>query len=131
MKFLVGLGGGMVEEGGGKGSSTIFGQNFLFFQSFQKILTLPLYNLKRVKFCHTAFLITLCNVQNNILRIPFMGITRLYICTSHSFSLIFFGGIFYFLHTIFHTASSAAPQIPLYRRMLGSNPGPLQLVHWQ
>ncbi len=51
------------------------------------------------------------------------------VCKSSYISRWFF--YFFLLCTVFNTALSVAPQIPLCRRMLGSYPGLLRLRLWQ
>ncbi len=52
-------------------------------------------------------------------------------CIQSFFFLIFFGGIFFFLFVQYSALPHLPSSDPLCRRMMGSNPGPLQLVHWQ
>ncbi len=89
-----------------------------FFFTFTMI---PLQYSKKHIYVFSYFFIIVVFLINQLLFSP----------TSFQYTKYFFGGFFSFCSYNIQHCSSAAPQIPLCRRMLGSNPGPLQLVHWQ
>ncbi len=70
-------------------------------------------------FINTYCILYITNIQNQYL----------YCHCLHSLKVKFFDLRFSTFGTFFNTAASAASQIPLCRRMLGSNPGQFPLRH--